>query len=180
MNRESEQWTQASTRTSTDMLRSVWAERKWWLRNWSKRAIGNWTSVVWKRVKRERPRYSLGAGGTKNSSLSRAKSHIFNQLPSWLEATACTNFWDGWEAALDRSSERSSCRISFFIDGREMSSEDVSVVDVKLELRADSRKRHCRMNAPLQCACAWFCSVTEQTSDVNQGMILWIEEAIEV
>ena len=26
-----------------------------------------------------------------------------------------------------------------------MSSEDVSTVDVKLELRADSRKRHCRM-----------------------------------
>ena len=26
-----------------------------------------------------------------------------------------------------------------------MSSEDVSIVDVKLELRADSRKRHCRM-----------------------------------
>ena len=26
-----------------------------------------------------------------------------------------------------------------------MSSEDVSTVDVKLELNADSRKRHCRM-----------------------------------
>ena len=46
---------------------------------------------------------------------------------------------------MDSSSERSSCRISFFIDGREMSSEDVSMVDVKLELRADSRKWHCRM-----------------------------------
>ena len=33
----------------------------------------------------------------------------------------------------------------FFIDGREMSSEDVSMADVNLELRADSRKRHCRM-----------------------------------
>ena len=32
-----------------------------------------------------------------------------------------------------------------FIDGREMSSEDVSMVDVNLELRADSIKRNCRM-----------------------------------
>ena len=31
-----------------------------------------------------------------------------------------------------------------FIDGMEMSSEDVSMVDVNLELRADSIKRHCR------------------------------------
>ena len=36
-------------------------------------------------------------------------------------------------------------RISFFIDGREMSSEDVSMVDVKLELRVDSRKWQSRM-----------------------------------
>ena len=46
---------------------------------------------------------------------------------------------------MDSSSERSSCRIYFFIDGREMSSEDVSMVDVKLELRVDSRKLYCRM-----------------------------------
>ena len=70
--------------------------------------------------------------------LSRAMSHSFSQLPSLLDAIACTYCWEGWVEASVSSRDKSNWRISFFREWLEISSEDVSTTSVvRLEDRLE-------------------------------------------
>ena len=110
MNIESEQQMQASVISWVVTVSSEWSDRKWEQMEWVSNKMPQFGMghVLSEWGWRERNFNTAWMQVVPKTPLSRARSHNFGQLPSWLEAICWTRVWERCEAASDRSLEISN------------------------------------------------------------------------